>query len=187
MTTEQYIDGIRMRIIFSESLSDIPVHNHLNGAYHKADMYAFAPPWSLMWKIPSITVPREVQQVLRPDELVAELIARIARAREVIDQLRPDLDREIESIISFSPDPTRPDPNLHPFVNATHRHTPGYATSWGFRFNPYRLAVALLDEYEGFIIKTMRGKESAFTKLSRIHRKTKKLEVNARLVENEIR
>lgn len=166
--------------VFQNALSHVPIHNYLVRAYHDAGMSHLVPPDKLWWHIPASAVPAKVRKLVRADLVISDAKQRIDRARQAIEKLRPHLDRERTITISHSPD--RPYARLHASIVVAHRVQPGYAPIWSYRFNPYILAVALLDEYERFIDKEAGSRRAPFTKLSRICQKAKELKNNADLI-----
>ena len=172
----------RAAAAFRNALSDIPPHNALINAYHDADMYSFVPPDRLMWRVPAVAIPARVRRNVDADLIVAGIKQQLIVAREVIEQRQSVLDRDTQSVIHSTPD--RPYSPLHASVVVTRRITPGYASAWNYDFNPYRLAVTMLDEYEQLIETVMKRRLAPFTQLSRIFEKAKFLENSVGLVDH---
>lgn len=164
-------------------MSNMAIHNRLNGAYHEVDMHRFAPSWSLMWRIPAFLVPSKVRNVVKDGDLIADILNRTERAREAIESVRGLLD--VDKVHVVNTNDRRPYPHLHRSVKAVYEHKPGWSPTWTYSFNPYRVAMDTLDTYEQFVRNVWHAKVEPFGRLSRIHRMAKKLESNVRLVEGQ--
>ncbi|MFZ1301457.1 MAG: hypothetical protein WAQ27_02670 [Candidatus Microsaccharimonas sp.] len=180
---DRYKDPYFVEHGFGDALSYIPIHNHLNGAYHRADIYWMAPPHDLMWRIPSLVVPAKVRDLIDADTISSEALHRIARTQQIIADERSALDRDIARLIHHTPD--RPN-RVHDSVVLTHQVREGYAPAWRYEFNPYQLAMTLLDGFEQFINTTMQRRIAPFTQLSRICMEAKRIRDSAELVRSEL-
>ena len=179
-----FADTLKRQVEFREALSYIPLHNHLNNAYHAADMYGYAPPTHMMWKIPATLVPAKVRQHIDADRVVANLRKDLARARQLLEQDRRRLDAQANRLIHHSPD--HPYANLHRSIVLVRNTPKGYAPGWCYLFNPYRLGIALLDEYEQLIDKVVRSRRAPFTQVSQLCEHAKKIEQSAKFVADSL-
>ena len=169
---------------FTSALSEMDIHNHLNRAYHSADMYQVAPPYELMWWIPAIFVPARVRSFVNTDKVIADIRAKLVIAREIVDEDRDRLDVVTKRRIHHIPD--RPYRHLHSSVYVEYRIVEGYAPSWEYSFNSYALAVELILDYEAFLNEVAKSKRSSFTKVSRIWRKAHAHRHSADLVRSSL-
>jgi hypothetical protein len=183
--TSDWSESIRASMAFRNAISGIPTHNFLNEAYHRAGMHHLSPPYDWHWRVPASVVPRAVRLLLNAaggtDDLVNGLLKAIVDAREVVEANRPHLDVETTRRIHYSPD--GPHPWVHPSVKVERHEMEGYAPGWDYTFNVYDLATVLLDDYEKFIVKTMRGRRSMFTKIAMIHRLAEAFAESVRLAD----
>ena len=176
---------LHRRGVLEGAFSTMEVHNHLNGAYHAADMYRFAPPRELMWRIPAFVVPSKVREHVHADEMADQLRANIANARKLVMSQRKTLDRPCSAIINHMNGRTgksEPYADLHAGITVKATGRPTYQLAWQYTFNAYEVAMSMLHGYLSFIDTTMASRHSDFTKLSRIHEQAKKYQDSASLV-----
>ncbi len=164
------IDRLRRVEVFRGAFSYLPLHNYLNGAYHRADMYLWAPPYGMMWQIPAFFVPNRVLLLVKTSPVVDDVREKLRAARALIEEMRPSLDRIVVRTVCHSPD--RPYGNLPSNLVNVYRSSSG-AASWSYEYNPYQVATWMLREYDRFIDEVMRSRVTPFTKLSRICQKVK--------------
>lgn len=172
--------------MFSNALSYLPLHNHLNRAYHEAGAYASIPPAILQWRVPSRLVPKAIHKHIKPAWVVPDILRQIKDARKVVEELRSSLDREQTTCIHHLPD--RPHRKLHRSIEVARQEVPaGFTPGWAYTFNPYELGLALLDEYEAFIVRTMEHPGwTPFTKLARINQEAKRIQASGDLVSSKL-
>ena len=175
-----WVDQQRRVEAFRDAFSYLPLHNYLNGAYHAANMYWCAPPYGLMWRIPAFFVPNSVLLLVDVEPVVDDIREKLRATRELIEEMKPSLDHEVERLVHSA---GRPYDNLPADMVVEDQSTAeGYGSAWSYTFNPYRLAIAMLDEYEHFITAAMKSRKTPFTQASRICQKAKALGGRVNLV-----
>lgn len=139
---------------FSTALSSLPSNAALARAYLVADKARFLPP---TWSIPTIFVPAKARRAVDAGSAVAGINESIVHARRLLDRVEFRLEWSYEKAIEFS-------------KSSDEYHS------------PYYLAIALLDEYERYIEKTMFRHLTAYRKLALINKKARKLDRDCQLV-----
>ena len=170
---------------FRAAFDTMQIHNHLNGAYHRANLYSLAPHRSLMWRIPVAAVPRSVRRLIDADAIVADMKQRLASARQLLNDNRELLDHAGSTIINQIDGRTGKTYHYEgrfPGITVAAEGRPTYQIAWKYSFNPYEVGHAMITEFLRYIDKVMASNKSDFTKLSRIHEKAKSYDDSARLV-----
>jgi len=169
---------------FSDAMSYAPIHNHIVQAYHQAGKLSELPARRYMWHLHPMFVPDEVRDTIDAQPVLADVKAKLTLARTAIESIRKGLDREIVTTVANSPD--YPYRNLHPSVKVIRFVPENAAPAWSYTFNPYQLAMIILDDYEFFIDRIARPRPLQFSKLSYTHEEARRQKNNTHLVENEL-
>ncbi len=175
---------------FRAAFDTMQIHNHLNGAYHEANLYSLAPHRSLMWRISVAGVPKRVRKLVDANAIVTDVKQRLASARQLLDDNQELLDHAGSTVINQMDGRTGKTyhyEDLFPGITVAAEGRPKYKLAWKYSFNPYEVGHAMITDFLRYINEVMASNKSDFTKLSRIHEKAKSYEDSARLVNGMFR
>jgi hypothetical protein len=134
--------------------------------------------YSLRWRIPLCLVPKKVRRHVDADSVVSGIWKKLRVARALIERERLSLDREVERPVQSK---GQSYDNLPADLVFSHK-TIGGKPAVAYAFNPYRLALAMIKEYELYIGDVMMSQMLPFAQLSLICQKARSLETWVNMV-----